>query len=92
MKFIIKHEAQGRMRIQLAQPRMSLEQADLLELYLRGLPQVTRAAVHERTRCAIVEYQGPREDIIPALSRFSYQTEGFNEQVPTHTTPEINRA
>ena len=55
MKFIIKHEAQGRMRIQLAQPRMSLEQADLLELYLRGLPQVTRAAVHERTRCAIVE-------------------------------------
>ena len=92
MKFIIKHEAQGRMRIQLAQPRMSLEQADLLELYLRGLPQVTRTAVHERTRCAIVEYQGPREDIIPALSRFSYQTEGLKEHLPSHSTREINRS
>ena len=72
MKVIVKHQSRGRIRVQIAQPRMSLEQADLLECYLRELPQITRACVHERTRCAIVEYQGSRTDNLHALSRFSY--------------------
>ena len=55
MKVIIKHRSRGRIRVQLTQPHMSLEQADLLESYLQQIPQVTRVSVHERTRCAIVE-------------------------------------
>ena len=71
MKGIIKHRGRGRIRVQMAQPRMTLEQADLLECYLQRLPQVIRASVHERTRCAIVEYQGSQAEILRAFSRFS---------------------
>ena len=78
MKVIIKHRSRGRIRVQMAQPQMSLEQADLLECYLQRLPQVIRAFVHERTRCAIVEYRGPQADILLAFSRFSYQMDGLH--------------
>ena len=38
MKFKIVHESRGRVRIQVMQKRMTLEQADLLEAYL-NLPR-----------------------------------------------------
>lgn len=75
MNITIKHRSRGRIRVRMGQPRMSLEQADLLESYLQNLPQVTRAVVHERTRCAIVEYRGPEADILRAFRRFSYEME-----------------
>ena len=55
MKYQIKHECRGRLRVQITQSRMTMEQADLLEEWLRKLPDVERAVVHERTRCAVVE-------------------------------------
>ena len=81
MKVIIKHRGRGRIRVQMAQPRMSLEQADLLECYLQKLPQVIRASVHERTRYAIVEYQGSQVEILQAFSRFSYQMDSLHPPV-----------
>lgn len=81
MKVIIKHQSRGRVRVQMIQPRMSLEQADLLECYLQKLPQVTRACVHERTRCAVVEYRGSQADILRAFGRFSYQMEGLHSPI-----------
>ena len=72
MKFIIKHASRGRIRIQACQRRMTLEQADLLEAWLQGLGQVTEAAVHERTRCAVIRYTGPREQLLQALGQFTW--------------------
>ena len=89
MKGIIKHRGRGRIRVQMAQPRMSLEQADLLECYLQRLPQVIRASVHERTRCAIVEYQGSQAEILQAFSRFSYQMDGLHP--PISSSRALNR-
>ncbi len=89
MKFMIKHQSRGRIRVRMIQSRMSLEQADLLEGYLRRLPRVIRANVHERTRCAIVEYQGPQEDILQALGRFSYQMEDLHP--PLSSSRNLNR-
>lgn len=89
MKFTIKHESQGRIRVQMAQSRMSLAQADLLEMYLQGLAQVSQAKVHERTCCAVIRYQGSREELLRAISRFSYQA-GVQE-IP-HSSRELNRA
>jgi heavy metal translocating P-type ATPase len=60
------------MRVELNQRRMTLNQADILEAYLQSCPQVLKAAVHERTRCAIIQYQGARGEILHFLSRFSY--------------------
>lgn len=53
MKFQIKHETKGRMRVHLMQKRMSYEQADTLLYYLHQNKQVSFVKVYERTarRC-----------------------------------------
>ena len=92
MKFQIKHECRGRIRVQAVQQRMTLEQADMLEAWLLTLPQVERASVHERTRCAVIEYQGDRQDLLRALAGFSYQNHVLAELVPLHSSRALNRA
>jgi heavy metal translocating P-type ATPase len=87
MKFFIRHESAGRMRVELAQRRMSLDQADLLEAYLQSCPQVRQAAVHERTRCAVIQYRGERAEILRFLSRFSYEMPQIQ-----NLTPQSSRA
>ena len=73
MKFIIKHESRGRMRVQLCQSRMTLAQADLLQAWLHAQPHVLQADVHERTCCAVVTFRGDcREQLLSSLRCFSY--------------------
>lgn len=92
MKFAIKHECGGRMRVQAAQVRMTLEQADMLEAWLQGLPQVERASVHERTRCAVIEYTGSRQALLERLSAFSYQDRALRELRQVPSSRALNRA
>ena len=92
MKFQIKHECRGRIRVQMAQARMTMEQADLLEAWLQTLPDVERAVVHERTRCAVIEYDGNRRVILDALKRFSYQNKALDQLAPIHSTRALTRA
>ena len=47
MKFIIKHEIRGRIRIHAAQSRMSAVQADTLAYYVGKLEGVTSVKVQE---------------------------------------------
>ncbi len=91
MKFQIKHECRGRIRVQMAQSRMTMEQADLLEAWLQTLPDVERAVVHERTRCAVIEYGGNRGVILDALKRFSYQNKALDQLAPIHSTRALTR-
>ena len=52
MKFVIKHEIKGRIRIHILQSRMTFEQADTLEYYLSNNKLVTSVKVRERLqRC-----------------------------------------
>ena len=51
MKFIIKHEIKGRMRVHLLQNRMTFEQADTLLYYLSSQKLVTGVKVRENTGC-----------------------------------------
>ena len=90
MKFEIKHESTGRIRVRVLPARMALEQADLLEAYLQGLEGVRQAAVHERTGCAVIRYQGDRKALLRAVSRFSYQRAAG--LAPTHSARALNRA
>ena len=91
MKFRIKHECRGRIRVEIVQPRMTLEQADCLEAWLQALPDVSRAIVHERTRCAIIEYEGDRQALLESLKGFSYQTQASGELSPVHSSRALNR-
>ena len=61
MKFVIKHEIKGRIRLHMAQRQMSIRQADLLQYYLTTLPQVKTAKVYERTCDAVVRYEGDKK-------------------------------
>ena len=54
MKFIIKHEIPGRIRIHMVQKQMSYKEADTLLYYLDTLEYVTQAKVYRRTADACV--------------------------------------
>ena len=91
MKFKIVHESRGRIRVQVIQNRMTLEQADLLEAYLCTWPAAQQVTVHERTCCAIVRYEGDRQELLTFLSRFSYTSTEIAKLAPTHTGRALNR-
>lgn len=73
MKAKIVHESRGRIRLQLAMNRMSMEQADLLDAWLKQQPWVQDVTVHDRTCCVILHYHGSRETVIRAISEFSWK-------------------
>lgn len=73
MKFQILHEIKGRMRIHVAQKRMSDEQADTLQYYLEHCDVVTEAKVYERTQDVVICYSTDRAGIIRILQQFAYQ-------------------
>ena len=73
MKFRIKHEIRGRIRIHMEQKRMTHEQADILLFYLQNIDGVFRADVYDGTADATIHYKGNRETIIEGLRRFRYE-------------------
>ena len=91
MKCKLVHESRGRIRIQVMQKRMTLEQADLLEAYLQSWPDVRQATVHERTCCAIIQYRGDRAALLDFLSQFSYTAPEIAKLTPAHSSRALNR-
>ena len=90
MKCKILHETRGRIRVHMHQNHMTLEQADILEYYLRAVEGVTEARVFDRTCDVIVRYEGnTREKILKALCAFGYT--GNTSLVPEHTGRLLNR-
>lgn len=73
MKFYIKHENRGRIRIHLAQKRMSSVQAETLLYYLQNQKQVSFAKVYDRTGDAVICYQGERSAILRMIQTFHYE-------------------
>lgn len=73
MKFQILHEIKGRMRIHIAQKKMTDEQADTLQYYLEHCGIVTDAKVYERTQDAVICYSADRAELIHLLQQFAYQ-------------------
>ena len=73
MKFYIKHESRGRIRIHLAQKRMSSVQADTLLYYLQNQNQVSFAKVYDRTGDAVICYEGERAAVIRMIQLFHYE-------------------
>ena len=91
MHATILHECRGRIRLRLKQKSMTLRQADLLEEWLSGRPWALRAAVHERTRCVILYYSGPRSEMLADLRRFSWREAEQTVTLPAHSSRALNR-
>ncbi|MEF2720664.1 MAG: heavy metal translocating P-type ATPase [Roseburia intestinalis] len=90
MKFVIKHEIKGRMRIHVSQYRMSYEQADTLLYFLHSNKYVTFAKVYERTGDAVISYVGDRTEMIRTLQQFSYEKVDVPAGVIENSGRELN--
>ncbi|MDO4615636.1 MAG: heavy metal translocating P-type ATPase [Lachnospiraceae bacterium] len=83
MKCRILHESKTRMRIRVLRYRMTYDQADKLEYFLRSLPQVKKASVNDRTLDATIIFSHGRNEIIRALSEFDF--EETRVELPDHS-------
>lgn len=90
MKFTIKHEIPGRIRIHMEQKQMSYKEADTLLYYLDTLEYVTQAKVYRRTADACVCFSGKRELLIQALRKFHYTSVKVPDEVLTNSGRQLN--
>lgn len=90
MRFQIKHEIEGRLRVHMMQSRMTFAEADTLQYYLEGLPGVAHAKVYEKTCDAVVTYTAERADIITALKQFCYDRVELPTAISGHSSREMN--
>ena len=90
MKFTIKHEIPGRIRIHMEQKQMSYKEADTLLYYLDTLEYVTQAKVYRRTADACVCFSGKRELLIQALRKFRYTSVKVPDEVLTNSGRQLN--
>lgn len=91
MKFKIKHEIRGRMRVHLLMPQMSLKQADILEYYLTSQKGVTAVKIYERTQDAAISYTAKREEVLKMLQEFSYDSVTVPDFVWENSSREATR-
>ena len=91
MRFIIRAEIRGRIRVHADIERMSLAEADILEYYLKAVPGVTRVKVFDRTRDAVIEFTCDADVVKEALARFCFTDEKAKALVPEHTSRASDR-
>lgn len=92
MKFTIKHESRGRMRVHMEQYRMTYEQTDTLLYVIHNHRNVTFVKVYDRTADAVIEYVGDREQIIELLRHFHYESANVPQTVIKTSGRELNNS
>lgn len=90
MRFCIKHEMKGRLRIHIIKNRMTYAEADTLSWYLEEQENVTEVKVYERTADAVICYKGEREEILTVLKQFSYEKAEVPETVLSSSGRQLN--
>lgn len=90
MKCKILHESKGRLRVHLFCGKMSLDNADVLEYYLRAVNGVTDVSVYDRTCDAVIVFTD-RKAVLKALASFAFEKAQKMDLVPDHTSRKLNR-
>ena len=91
MKFKIKHEIKGRMRIHIAQKKMTCKQADIIQYHFSQLNFVTSVKVYDRTQDVVICFVGERESVIEAVRKFHYTDAQVPETFLQNSGRELNR-
>lgn len=91
MKFKIKHEIAGRMRIHIAKNEMSFKDADILQYSLCEHSFISSVKVYERSCDAAIFYTGERSDVIKLLRGFSFEKAEVPDYVWLSSGRETNR-
>ena len=90
MKFIIKHEIRGRLRIHVVQRKMTCAEADILFWYLDRQSNITDVKVYERTADAVICYTGERAALIRLLKNFRYEDAAAPETIVRNSGRKLN--
>ena len=90
MKFIIKHESKGRIRVHMDQKHMTCRQADTLACVLANTAGITSAKVYDRTADVAITYIGSRKAVLDALKGFHYEKAEVPEYAIENTSRELN--
>ena len=67
MRFLIKHEGKGRLRVHVNRHSLTYAEADILQMYLENVPGIQEVKVYERSADAAIVYHGDRGGILQAL-------------------------
>ncbi len=85
MRFQIKHEMRGRLRIHVIKSRMTCEEADMLQYYLTQIEGVEQAKVYERTGDASVVYTTDRQVLLEKLQQFRFDSSLVPKEYLAHS-------
>ena len=91
MKFVVKHEIKGRIRVHFCQKRMTFEEADTLQYYLDSQEMISSSKVQERTQDATICYTGERAAVIALLRSFHYEKVEVPDVYRQNSGRETNR-
>lgn len=92
MKFLTKHEVQGRLRIHVIRNRMTCAEADVLCWVLEKQKNVVKVKVYERTADAVIYYTGDREELIHGLKQFHFEKADVPDNVISSSGRDLNSA
>lgn len=90
MKFVIKHEIRGRLRVHFVYKNMTFRQADILQYYLMGRENIISSQVFNRTNDAVICYSGDRQAVLDMLKGFSYEKVDVPEQYLENSGRQLN--
>lgn len=91
MKFIIKHEIKGRIRVHMCYEQISFKEADMIQYALLEQSFITGVKIYERTKDAVICYTGERTQLIAFLKQFSLKQLTVPEYVWQNSGREVNR-
>lgn len=74
MKYIIKHEIRGRLRVHMVQNGMSYREADILQYALSEHSCIKKVNVQSRTQDVVICYEGERDRVLSLLRNFRYES------------------
>lgn len=90
MKFVIKDEIRGRMRVRVKQNEMTCREADILQYYFDGQKCVTKVKVNERVNDVVICYSGSRSHVIKLLQQFNYKNVDVPQTYLDNSGRELN--
>ena len=91
MKATIIHESRGRLHLRLDVPRLAVADADRLELWLAGHPEISDVKIYERTAGVIIRYTGARQTVLEEIARFNLREAAETITLPAQSTRAISR-
>ena len=92
MRFTIKHEIPGRLRVHFPMKYFSFREADTLEYYLKGFEEIREVKVYERTADAVIRFRCGRTKILGILKNFSFEKVAVPERVLECSGRELSAA